>query len=129
VTQISPPWGNSTYHSMNLKAEKRYSGGLNFLMNFTWAKFLDDVEGGNELAGSEGSGYTHIELRKLDKSYSGSDIRLRYVGSTVYELPFGKDRHWNIQNPVLHAVAGGWVSALSQNCGQACRGAPSSRPI
>jgi hypothetical protein len=115
VTQISPPWGNSTYHALNLKAEKRYSNGLNFLMNFTWAKFLDDVEGGNELAGGDGSGYTHIELRRLDKSYSGSDIRLRYVGSTVYELPVGKGRHWTIANPVLNAIAGGWgVSVIAE---------------
>ena len=112
ITQISPPWGNSTYHSLNLKAEKRYSNGLNFLMNFTWAKFLDDVEGGNELAGGEGSGYTHIELRKLDKSYSGSDIRLRYVASTVYELPFGAGRHWTIGNRVLNAMAGGWGASV-----------------
>jgi len=112
VTQISPPWGNSTYHSLNLKADKRYSNGLNFLMNFTWAKFLDDVQGGNELGGNEGNGYTHIELRKLNKSYSGSDIRLRYVASTVYELPFGKARRWVIANPVVNAVAGGWGVSL-----------------
>jgi hypothetical protein len=112
VTQISPPWGNSTYHSMNLKAEKRYSNGLNFLMNFTWAKFLDDVQGGNELGGNEGNGYTHIALRKLDRGYSGSDIRLRYVASSVYELPFGKERHWKIQNPVANAIAGGWGVSL-----------------
>ena len=108
ITQLSPPWGNSSYHSLNLKTQKRYSNGLNFLMNFTWSKFMDDVEGGNELAGGEGSGYTHIELRKLDHSYSGSDIRLRYVASTVYELPFGTGRHWKIQNRFAHAVAGGW---------------------
>jgi hypothetical protein len=108
VTQISPPWGTSTYHSLNLKVDKRYANGLNFLMNFTWAKFLDDVQGGNELGGNEGNGYTHIALRKLDKSYSGSDIRLRYVASTVYELPFGKARRWVIANPFVNAVAGGW---------------------
>jgi len=108
ITHLSPPWGNSSYHSLNLKAQKRYSNGLNFLMNFTWSKFLDDVEGGNELAGSEGNGYTHLELRKLDKSYSGSDIRLRYVGSTVYELPFGSGRRWKIPNRFLNAVAGDW---------------------
>jgi hypothetical protein len=81
-------------------------------MNFTWSKFLDDVEGGNELAGGDGNGYTHIELRKLDKSYSGSDIRLRYVASTVYELPVGKGRRWAIANPVLNAIAGGWGVSL-----------------
>ena len=113
ISKVSPPWGNSTYHSLNLKAQKRYSNGLNFLMNFTWSKFLDDVEGGNELAGSAGNGYTHIELRKLDKSYSGSDIRLRYVASSVYELPFGKGRRWEIRNRLANAIAGGWgVSAI-----------------
>ena len=67
------------------------------------------MQGGNELGGNEGNGYTHIQLRKLDKSYSGSDIRLRYVASTVYELPFGKARrHWKIDNPFVNAVAGGW---------------------
>lgn len=59
----SPPWGNSSYHSLNVKLEKRYSGGLNFLVNYTWSKFLDDVEGTNELAGGPGSGYTHWQRR------------------------------------------------------------------
>src|SRR5437773_2339521 len=37
VAHKFPPWGNSTYHALNLKAEKRYSHGLNFLMNYTWS--------------------------------------------------------------------------------------------
>src|SRR5690606_16727829 len=45
VMQISPDWGNSAYHAGNLKIEKRYSGGFNMLLNYTWAKYLDDVEG------------------------------------------------------------------------------------
>ena len=115
VTQISPPWGNSSYHAMNVKLEKRYSGGLNFLMNYTWSKFLDDVEARNELGGEAGNGYTHIELRRLDKSYSGNDIRHRYVASGVYELPFGKGRHWPIRSAVLDHIAGGWgVGAITE---------------
>jgi hypothetical protein len=108
VTWISPPWGNSSYHGFNLKLEKRYAGGLNFLMNYTWSKFLDDVEGNNELAGGEGNGYTHIERRGLDKSYSGNDVRHRYIGSTVYELPLGKGKRVDIGNPVANAIIGGW---------------------
>ena len=64
VTQLLPPWGNSTYHALNVKMEKRYSNGLNFLANYTWSKFLDDIEANNEVAGGEGNGYTHIELRR-----------------------------------------------------------------
>ncbi|MDA2931075.1 TonB-dependent receptor [Acidobacteria bacterium AH-259-O06] len=104
----SPPWGNSSYHSVNFKLEKRYSQGLNFLMNYTWSKFLDDVESATELGGEQGNGYTHISLRHLDKAVSGNDVRHRFIGSGVYELPFGRGRRWDIDNSVLNAIAGDW---------------------
>ncbi len=108
VFHESPAWGNSAYHSMNIKLEKRYSGGLNFLMNYTYSKFLDDVEAATELGGEQGNGYTHVELRGLDRGFSGNDIRNRFIGSMVYELPFGSGRHFAIENGALNALAGGW---------------------
>lgn len=104
-----PPWGNSIYHAMNAKLEKRFSHGLNFLMNYTFSKFLDDVEPKGELGGSGlDTGITHPELRYLDRAPSGNDIRHRYIASGVYELPFGKGRRWGIGNSVLNHIAGGW---------------------
>ena len=108
VSQRSADWGNSAYHAGNLKVEKRYSGGLNLLMNYTWAKYLDDVEAGSELSEFVGNREQHSELRHLDRGYSGSDIRHRMALSSVYELPFGKGRKIGIGNGVLNAVAGGW---------------------
>lgn len=112
VFHESPPWGNSAYHSMNVKLEKRYSGGLNFLINYTWSKFLDDVEAATELGGEQGNGYQHVELRHLDRGFSGNDIRNRLIASMVYELPFGKDRRYAIDNGALNALAGGWGIGL-----------------
>ena len=108
VTVYSPPWGDSSYHALNTKIEKRFSGGLGFTANLTWAKFLDNAVSGSELGGSAGSGYTHYELRGLDKSYSGNDVRLRWVSSAVYELPFGRGRAVTLKNPLLNGIAGGW---------------------
>lgn len=108
LTLLYPPWGNSTYHALNSRFEKRFSQGLNFLANYTWSKFIDDVESQNEVAGGEGNGYTHLELRRLDKSLSGNDIRHRFIGSAVYELPLGKGRPISINNSVLNAIAGNW---------------------
>lgn len=108
VSSISPSWGNSTYHSLNLKFEKRFSHGLNMLGNYTWSKFIDDVEGSSELGGGSGSGYQHIQLRALDKAMSGSDLRHRLAYSSLYELPVGKGRRWTINNKVLDHVVGGW---------------------
>ncbi len=104
----SPDWGNSTYHSLNVKAEKRFSSGLSYLFNYTWAKFIDDVESANELGGEQNNGYTHFQLRHLDKALSGNDIRHRAVISGVYELPVGRNKPLSIENPALGAVIGGW---------------------
>ena len=108
VLHESPAWGNSTYHSLNLKAEKRFSSGLSYLFNYTWAKFIDDVESANELGGEQGNGYQHVELRHLDKALSGNDIRHRLVASGVYEVPVGRGRKVDVQNSVLNGVIGGW---------------------
>ena len=43
VTMVAPMWGNSSYHAFNIKAEKRFSHGLNFLANYSYSKFIDDV--------------------------------------------------------------------------------------
>ncbi len=112
VWHESPAWGNSAYHSLNVKAEKRYSGGMNFLMNYTWSKFIDDVEAATELGGEVGNGYSHISLRHLDKALSGNDVRHRFIGSMVYELPFGKGRPIAFQSGALDALAGGWGIGL-----------------
>jgi len=108
VMSLARAWGNSSYHALNIKLEKRYSHGLNLLMNYTWSKFLDDVEGLNELAGEEGNGYTHIERRGLDKSFSGNHIPHRYVVSSVYDVPYGKGRRWAPPSRLLDSILGGW---------------------
>jgi hypothetical protein len=110
VTQVGLPWGNSTYHSLNLRAEKRFSAGLSFLSNFTWAKFIDDIDATTEL-GLEAP-YTHIELRKMDKSLAGSHVGQRLISSAVYDLPWGNRRKFAIANPVLGHIAGGWSLAF-----------------
>ncbi len=109
VTSVSPSWGNSTYHSLNVKVEKRFSHGLNMLGNYTWAKFIDDVEGSSELGGGSGNGYQHIDARGLDKAMAGPDLRHRLAYSSLFELPFGQGRRWAIGNKVLDRVVGGWT--------------------
>jgi hypothetical protein len=38
---------NSIYNALNVRLEKRYSMGLNFLMNYTWAKNLESNGSGD----------------------------------------------------------------------------------
>ena len=76
----APPWGNSSYHAMNVKLERRFSGGLGLLANYTWSRSIDDSDS------------VHPELRHLDKSLSRTHVPHRFVAGVVYETPFGRGR-------------------------------------
>ena len=106
VTRIAPMWGNSSYHGMNLKLEKRFSNGLNFLTNYTWAKFIDDTFAQFE-AGEADLAMQNYYDRAAEKALSGNDVRHRLVWSSVYELPVGKDRAALNSGP-LAMILGGW---------------------
>jgi hypothetical protein len=106
VTLITPFWGNSSYHSLNTKFDKRFSHGLNFLVTHVWAKFIDDVPGAFEV-GAVGGGIQNLYDRRAEKARSGNDIRHRLAASTVYELPFGRGRQWMNQG-IAATMFGGW---------------------
>jgi hypothetical protein len=109
--------GNSTYHSLQLSAEKRFSKGLSFLSSFTWSKMIDDCED------NFGNDYPQDPYRKyLEKSLSQAHIPLRLVFSGIYELPFGKGRQFQQTGPLSY-VLGGWqmTGILQMQSGQQVR--------
>ncbi|MPZ19064.1 MAG: hypothetical protein GEV06_14290 [Luteitalea sp.] len=110
VTRVSPMDGTSSYHGMNIKVEKRFSHGLNFLANYTWSKFIDDVPAQFE-AGSVGGGPQNLFDRASEKALSGNDVRHRLVWSSVYMLPFGKGRA-TLNEGIAASVLGGWDVGL-----------------
>jgi hypothetical protein len=115
VTSIAPMWGNSSYHAVNLKAEKRFSDGMNFLMNYTFSKFMDDVASGFE-AGAPAGGIQNFYDRSLEKALSGNDVRHRLALSGVYELP-GQNviiKGWSI-GAIVTIQGGAPIGATVQN--------------
>ncbi|MEO7648991.1 MAG: TonB-dependent receptor [Bryobacteraceae bacterium] len=109
VTQISQPLGNSNYHGLNVKLDKRYSRGLHFQTNYTWSRGIDDVESRGELGGNPGSAGANAYNRRADRGLSGNSIKHRWISNFVYELPFGKKRRFDISNPVANGFLGGWT--------------------
>ena len=103
--------GNNFYNSLNLRAEKRFSAGFDFLANFTWSKNLESNGTGGSSSFSQSGGTTNPldswNLQK-EKSYGSLDIPKVFVASGGYQLPFGKGRHWGARNPVVSALARGW---------------------
>ena len=108
VSVLAPAIGNSNYHGMNLKLEKRYSMGLHFTANYTWSRLIDDISARVELGGYPGSGFMDYYNRRANRGLSGNDMAHRLVFSSVYELPFGAGKQFNPGNKVVRQVVGGW---------------------
>src|SRR5262249_240664 len=79
VTLVAPAIGNSNYHGMNLRLQMRETHGLHFQANYTWSRFIDDVESRNELGGSAGNGYSNAYDRHGDRGLSGDHISHRFI--------------------------------------------------
>lgn len=103
INSRSNPNGNSTYHALQAKVEKRFSRGFTVLAAYTWSKSLTD---GNILAGGGPAGQTYYN-RGLEKAISTDDVPHNFALSYVYELPFGAGRRWLTQGPASK-VFGGW---------------------
>ncbi|MEP6914293.1 MAG: TonB-dependent receptor [Acidobacteriota bacterium] len=101
------PRNMSTYHSGQLKVTQRFSGGLQFLVSYTYGKSLDYGGSAASGGGAVGNPQTVTNL-VAGHGPSGFDVRQRGVFSGVWELPWGPDRKWLREGGVLGALAGGW---------------------
>lgn len=99
---------SSTYHSFQLKAEKRFSKGLGLLVAYTNGKLLDDASQTDGNVGREGTRQNYFD-RRSEWSLSTYDVSQRLVMSFVYDLPFGRGKSFGSGwNPAVNALLGGW---------------------
>lgn len=72
--------GFSWYHSLQVRSERRFSGGYTLQMSYTWSKFMD------------ATGYLNGGDDYPERVLSAQDYPHRITLSGIYELPFGKGR-------------------------------------
>jgi len=103
--------GSSIYHGLQLSAEKRFSNGLEFLVNYTWSKSIDDSSTGDDNVTWLGSFTSLQDPNKpwLERSLSTFDTPSVLKFSYSYDLPIGRGKAWLGNMPrVLEAIVGGW---------------------
>ncbi len=83
--------GVSNYNSLQTSFQRRFTKGLAFDANYTWAKALSDNTGFSQ-EGQQGWGNadpTHI--RQIDYGIAENDIQNRFATSLNYELQYGNN--------------------------------------
>ncbi|MGH9754708.1 MAG: TonB-dependent receptor domain-containing protein [Blastocatellia bacterium] len=110
--------GNTSYHALQAKLEKRLSRGLAFLVSYTRSKLIDDagqVFDQTIQTGPVGNFPVADSFnRALEKDASTGDIPNVFVTSFTYDLPFGSGRRIKlagIADKLLAKLLSGWSVA------------------
>ncbi len=114
VQLINNSTGNSIYHSVALKLEKRTTKGVSFLVSYTGAKLISDARNslganGNSLNAGLNTGVQNWYDLRSERSLSEIDAARNLTASFVAELPFGPGRPLlsGIKGPAA-MIIGGW---------------------
>ena len=102
----------SNYNALQVRYEQRMVAGLTLLNSFSWSHALD-----NAGASLEANTPSFQDYRNPAADYGQSEYNQPLVNTTslVYELPFGRGRHFMNTGGVLNQVLGQWqVSAVNQ---------------
>ena len=75
--------GYSNYNSLQVRYTKRLSHGLETLLSYTWSKEIDDMTVFVPLLNQD-------QYNRALGNASAPDVPHLFIGSFVYELPFGK---------------------------------------
>jgi hypothetical protein len=83
----------SNYSALDLTLRKRFSRGLSFNANYTYAKALDEL---SDVFRTKNTAISATDVQNLRADYGPADfdIRNRFVISLNYELPFMKSNRW-----------------------------------
>jgi len=91
TTAVGASIGNSTYHSFQLKVQKRLAKGFYVLGSYTKAKVIGSIDSNfsNAVPGVGSFGMAQNALdRRAERSLSDTDVPQRLVVSYGWQLPF-----------------------------------------
>lgn len=117
VTIINMTSANSIYHSFQLKADKRFSKGVSFLVSYTAGKLITDSPSQVAPIGevnNNSSVQNWYDLRS-ERSLSEQDVAQSLVVSYVIALPFGPGKALlaNSKGPWKRIVEGWQLNGVS----------------
>ncbi|HZS44808.1 MAG TPA: TonB-dependent receptor, partial [Blastocatellia bacterium] len=106
--------GNTFYHALQAKMEKRFSGGLSFLVSYTRSKLLDEASSvfdASILTGPIANFPVADSFRRiLERDVSTGDMPNVFVTSFTYDLPFGAGQRF-LSEGILGKITEGWELA------------------
>jgi hypothetical protein len=107
--------GSAFYNAFQAQGEKRFTGGVSFLANYTYARLTSNTAIGSAPYSPNGMN-AYNPRPEWGPSYIEQPYSFKLVGT--YALPFGHGHKYGNQGGIVSALAGGWqISAILNYAG------------
>jgi hypothetical protein len=106
-----------SYNSLQVKLERRFQDGLQFLGAYTWSKSIDTGSSGRfgaENGPGGGSAVQDYYDPKSNRSVSAYDVPQFASISVLYELPVGKGKRYLRSGPASYVLGNWQVNTVAQ---------------
>jgi hypothetical protein len=107
--------GTQSYHALQVTANKRLSGGLQFQTSYTYSKCMTNSIGYYGQGGQAATASAYWQnLYNMAAEWGPCDYDATHniVGNAIYSLPFGRGKKFGSNmNKVADAVVGGWKAS------------------
>lgn len=101
--------GNTSFHSLQAKVERRFSEGFTLLGSWMWSRSIGDIIGDSGPGQAPGSGFQNPNDLRNERSLLDTHLAHRFVMSGIWEVPFGRGRRFGADmNTLLNKILGGW---------------------
>ncbi len=105
--------GSSNYNAGQFSLRHK-SGGLEFDLNYTYSKSIDDGSNAERVSTFEGGGFAsqiiNSWLPQQNRAVSDFDTTHIINANWVYQLPIGRGKHFGSgMNAIANSVLGGWT--------------------
>lgn len=113
IVQSVSNLAESNYHSGTVEVSRHSGSGLTFDASYMWTRDLSNAGGATPNAFAIAGG-TYLTTRfhpGLDYGNVIYDRRHRFLTTWLYDLPFGRGRHWLSTGGPLNVIVGDWQLA------------------
>ncbi|MGH9160332.1 MAG: TonB-dependent receptor domain-containing protein, partial [Vicinamibacteraceae bacterium] len=109
---LNENYGESRYHSLQVKLEKRFSGGIYGLVSYTLSRTVssgsDNVQRGEAASANDAQGVISPFEKDRNEVVTVDDTPHVLSAAFVYELPFGRGRRYLNTSSLADSLLGGW---------------------
>jgi len=105
-TNVMTNYSNATYNALQVDYRKTFGKGVTFQTNYTYSKGMSDAAGD---AQARFEPFLDINNAAIERARTPFDLTHSLKFNGAYDLPVGKGRSLNVDNPVLNQIVGGWT--------------------